>query len=627
MCGINGIYGIPEQERGKAAIERMNDALAHRGPDDEGRYHHQELFLGHRRLSIIDPSEEGRQPMQDPEGRYVLVYNGELYNHQALRERLASYPFRSRTDSEVVLAAYREWGASCLERFNGMFAFGIYDREKNELFLARDRSGIKPLYFFQDDRKFLFSSEIRGLLASEEVPRELSTSGLLDYCRYQTVHAPQTILKGVNMLLPGHSMLVTENEVRVNKYWDAAERFDRRGSNMTEDAIKKEIRKLLTQAVEKRMMSDVPYGAFLSGGVDSSIVVALMAEAKREKVRTFSIVFDDPNYDEGAHARAIAEQYGTEHHEIELKPEDLLEKLPEVLGAMDHPSGDGPNNYLVSQATAGSGISMALSGLGGDELLAGYSMFEQAYRIEDRKWVMSFPKDLRRIPGALLRKFRPSVASDKKDALLSLDYWELEYFYPLFRRMFSDRTIKHFLRLERMEADPVHRFLLKRIAPQTPGFELPYLSRISYAELHSYLANVLLRDTDQMSMAHSLEVRVPFLDHELIQFVLGIPDRVKYPRSPKRLLAEAMEGLVPRSVIDRPKMGFTLPWQSWLTGELREFSEERIQGLQERELFWPEGIRWLWESFKKGDPRVNWARVWYLIVLEDWLERYGIRTT
>ncbi len=626
MCGINGIYGSADPEKGNAAIQRMNDALAHRGPDDEGSFQEGEVFLGHRRLSIIDPSEGGKQPMQSADGRYVLVYNGELYNFEALRDRLASYPFRSRTDSEVVLAAYQEWGASCLERFNGMFAFAVHDREKNEIFLARDRSGIKPLYYYQDDRKFLFSSELRGLLASGEVPRELSSFGLLDYCRYQTVHAPWTILKGVKMLLPGHSMLVTENDVQLRKYWDAAERSDRKGAYMSGKELKETIREQLTEAVEKRMMSDVPYGAFLSGGIDSSLIVALMARAGKGKVRTFSVSFDDPQYDEAPHARTIAEQYGTDHEEIELKPEDLLRKMPDVLGAMDHPSGDGPNNYLVSEATAQKGIRMALSGLGGDELFAGYDMFRMAYGVESRKWVMSFPKDVRRIPGMLLRTFKPSVRSDKLDALLSLDYWELEYFYPLFRRMYSDRMIKRFLNMDKMEADPVHRFLLRRIAPQTPGFELPYLSRISYAELNSYLANVLLRDTDQMSMAHSLEVRVPFLDHKLIEFVLGIPDGPKYPHTPKKLLTEAMDGFIPRSVIDRPKMGFTFPWREWLTGPLKEFAEERVEGLMDRKLFKPEGVRALWQAFLKGDARVTWSRIWYLIVLEDWLQKNDVRS-
>lgn len=626
MCGINGIYGIADPERGESAVRWMNDALAHRGPDDEGSFSEGGLFLGHRRLSIIDPSQEGHQPMVSADGRYVLVYNGELYNHDALRDRLSEYPFRSRSDSEVVLAAYREWGSSCLERFNGMFAFGVYDRDKNELFLARDRSGIKPLYFYQDDRKVLFSSEIRGLLASGEVPRRLSENGLVDYCRYQTVHAPWTVIHGVNMLLPGHFMLVTENDVQIRKYWDAAERFDRRGQNMSGSAVKEEIQGLLTDAVEKRMMSDVPYGAFLSGGIDSSLIVALMARAGKGSVRTFSISFDDPEYDEAPYARNIAEQYGTEHYEIELKPEDLLQEMPDVLGAMDHPSGDGPNNYLVSKATSQKGIRMALSGLGGDELFAGYDMFRMAYGVEGRKWVMSFPKDVRRIPGTLMRKFKPSVRSDKLDALLSLDYWELEYFYPLFRRMYSDRMIKSFLNREKMGADPVRRFLLRRIAPQTPGFELPYLSRISYAELNSYMSNVLLRDTDQMSMAHSLEVRVPFLDHKLIGFLLGVSDDLKYPSSPKKLLTDAMEGYIPSSIIDRPKMGFTFPWREWLTGPLKGFCEERIQGLQDRKVFKPEGIRWLWNAFLKGDPRVTWSRIWYLIVLEDWLERNDVQS-
>lgn len=624
MCGINGIYGLKDPEKGRTAVQRMNDATAHRGPDDEGVWEEGELFLGHRRLSIIDPSQEGKQPMVSAEGRYVLVYNGELYNYEALRDRLAAYPFRSRSDSEVVLAAYREWGASCLERFNGMFAFAVFDREKNELFMARDRTGIKPLYFYQDDEKFLFSSEINGLLASEQVPRRIDPTGALNYARYATVHAPRTILKDVHMLLPGHWMLVTENDLQYERYWDAAERFDSVGSYMNREQVEEKVRELLIEAVEKRTMSDVPYGAFLSGGIDSSLLVALMARSVKESVRTFSITFEDPEYDEGVHSRTIAEHFGTDHHEIRLKPEDLLDKLPGVLRSMDHPSADGPNTYVVSEATASKGMRMALSGLGGDELFAGYELFDRAYWLRDHKWVMSFPKDLRRAVGSLLRTFKPSAASDKSDALLSLDLWEPEYFYPIFRRIFSDRMVRKFMKSGAASPDPIHRFLLQRIAPQTPGIEMPFLSRISYGELNAYLANVLLRDSDQMSMAHSLEVRVPFLDHRLIEFVMGVPDPLKHPRTPKKLLTDAMEGFIPRSVIDRPKMGFTLPWKEWMTGPLRGFAEERIQGLQERELFRPEGIRWLWRAFLKGDPRVSWSRIWYLIVLEDWLEKNDV---
>ncbi len=625
MCGISGIFGVEGSEDLAERVGAMNRALDHRGPDDTGVYEDGHMVLGHTRLSIIDPSPRGKQPMATPDGRFVLTYNGELYNYRRLREHLQKeYDFRSETDSEVVLAAYVKWGRACLDRLNGMFAFAVYDREKNELFVVRDRLGIKPLYYAQRGHHFCFSSEIRGLLASGLVEAKMDRSSLYDYLRYMTVHAPATILNGVRALRPGHYMLIDESGLTEGKYWDMAGNRRNVREDLSYDQAVGLVREKLEEVVAKRMMSDVPYGAFLSGGVDSSAVVALMSRISEDPVKTFSVGFEEQEYSEEAYAEKVARKYGTDHTSIRLKPQELLDQLPDALSAMDHPSGDGPNTYVVSGMTKQKGITMALSGLGGDELFAGYDIFTQAYRLNEKGWIMSFPKDLRRLGGWFMKRFKPSVASDKILQVLNLDYWYPEYYYPIFRQVLNDKEILSVLGPGNGVTDRVRDYLFENIGEGAPGFEMPLLSKISLAELGTYMQNVLLRDTDQMSMAHSLEVRVPLLDHELVELMLGMPDHLKFPHRPKPLLVDAMGDLLPEGIADRPKMGFTLPWQAWMKNELREFSEKRLDYLARREAFNGEALMELWKRFLRDDPGVTWSRLWPLVVLGDWLERHHV---
>lgn len=637
MCGINGIFNLDVNGNWTENVRRMNDALAHRGPDDSGVYEEPGLALGHRRLSIIDLSAAGHQPMTSADGRYVIVYNGELYNYRDLREQLTDYPFRTGSDTEVILAAYSAWGPDCLRRFNGMWGLAIWDKQEKTLFIARDRLGIKPVYLAARDHTWAFSSEIRALLDSGIPRRRLNTLALKEYLAYQTVHAPETLVEGVFMLMPGEYRLLSagmhksipegtfDDEHRMNLYrgkiyWPLEHIDETEKKPYGEHCT--QVRRLLREAVERRLVADVPFGAFLSGGIDSSAIVALMSEVSSSPVKTFSVTFDESEFSESKYARMVAKKFGTEHQEILLRPEDFLHDLPAALTAMDHPSGDGPNTYVVSKATRQAGITMALSGLGGDELFAGYAIFRQAFQLRQRQWMGGLPAPLRRLAGESLRKLRPGVASDKKAAILAQKKFGLTSAYPYWRRALLDDQLKQ------LTGDILYPSELPHIMQSEPEGALrqkEYLiSRVSVLEIATYMQNVLLRDTDQMSMAHALEVRVPFLDYQLVEYVLNLQDEYKFPHTPKKLLVDAMGDLLPPEIVNRPKMGFVLPWKHWMKKELRGFCEERLNWLSANGVLEKSGVEQLWHDFLKDDPHISWSRLWPLVVLGDWMERNGI---
>ena len=628
MCGINGIMNLDDVSAARAIVKCMNDRLAHRGPDDEGIFTGEGIALGHRRLSIIDLSSAGHQPMTSMDERYVIVYNGELYNFKQLKFDLQraesganrpAYLFKTNTDTEVILASYARWGTACLDRFIGMYAFAIWDRQKKELFIARDRLGIKPLYFFRKDDLLIFSSEIRALLASNLIPKKADRASLADYLRYQTVHAPATIVKDVHMLMPGHFILASETSFQEEKYWSAESAIAKEHSSLSYKETCKRINALFYAAVERRLVSDVPFGAFLSGGIDSSAVVAAMSKVAGSKVETFSVTFEENEFSEAKYAKLISEKFGTNHHEIKLSLRDFLGDLPLALEAMDHPSGDGPNTYVVSKATKRAGVTMALSGLGGDELFAGYDVFKRMSELRKKKWLNAVPLFGRNAAGSLLKILKPGIASEKKSALLALDKITFDTAYPLTRQVMMEKRLDNILR-NSPASNKVEEIVsaLKRTGNEQ------VLSRVSLAEMNTYMQNVLLRDTDQMSMAHALEVRVPFLDHELVEFVLGVPDKFKYPLTPKKLLIDAMGDVLPREIIDRPKMGFTFPFRDWMKRELKDLCRRNMKALSERECFNEQAVMELWEGFLKNDPTITWSSIWYLVVLEHWLQLNGI---
>lgn len=631
MCGINGILGLKDSMLAKQKVQGMNTTMKHRGPDDEGIFVNEEIVLGHRRLSIIDLSAAGHQPMSSYDGRYQIVYNGELYNFRELKFELTrvvsgsdqqAYFFQTNTDTEVIIAAYARWGENCVNHFNGMFAFAIWDNLKKELFIARDRLGIKPLYYIYTNNTLAFSSEIRSLLASGLIPRQLDENSLVDYLRYQTVHAPNTIVKGVKMLMPGHYMKGSNSKITIRSYWDLKKNISHASDGKSYSEVCKDVNGLLTKAVERRLIADVPFGAFLSGGIDSSAIVGLMSKVSTEKVKTFSVTFDESEFSESQYAQLIAKKFNTDHHEIKLNPTDFLKELPNALKAMDHPSGDGPNTYIVSKATKEAGITMALSGLGGDELFAGYDVFKRSLDLNKKAWLNAVPKFMRRAGGNALTKVKPGVAAEKIAEFLKQDSINFKSFYPLSRQMLMDRDILSILNKKELANNRVAEIITESQISDPPAGRAglrSQISQVSIAEISTYMQNVLLGDADQMSMAHALEVRVPFIDYMLVEYVLGVPDKYKSAKSPKKLLVDSLGDLLPPEIVNRPKMGFSFPWKNWMQNEMKGFCEQRIVSLSKHKLFNEKEVLELWNKFLNNNPKITWSRIWILVVLENWL--------
>ena len=630
MCGIAGIHGL-EAFDGLADATRgvrdMVSAIAHRGPDAEGVWSDEEhVVLGHRRLSILDTGEGANQPFLM--GEDALVFNGEVYNYLELRRELeaaGAHRFSTSGDTEVVLAALRHWGLDgAIRRFNGMFAFAWWSASERRLALVRDRLGIKPLYWHQTPQGTLvFASEMRALMASAKVPRKIETRAISDQWMYGTVHAPATIVADVHMLEPGGMLLVQDEELRLAQWWDPAD--EALGEPTLEaPARRQRIRDLLSDAVALRMRSDVAYGAFLSGGIDSSAVVGLMSEVSSQPVSTFSVTFAEKELDESTWSRLVAKRFGTDHHEIRLTPGDFLAEVADGLGAMDHPSADGLNTYVVSGATRRAGVKVALSGLGGDELFAGYPVFERSARLAKLNWLGSWPKGGRRMLGRMLVAMRPGMTSRKQAEILGGHYFDVAHTYPLSRQMFLRADVRRMLGPEVPLTNAVFNWLVAELAPGKKAFGLPFLSQVSLAEMRTYMGHTLLRDADQFSMAHALEVRVPFLDHRLVAAALASPDVDKFPTTPKRLLVDALDGLLPDEVVNRPKMGFVLPWEEWLRGELKDICTTGLQSLKDRAWVHSDAVADLERSFYAGETTWSWSRVWSLAVLGDYLERHGL---
>ncbi len=622
MCGINGILGLENLSQPETVIKKMNAALAHRGPDHEGIYTDELVALGHRRLSIIDTSADGNQPFKSVDEQVILVFNGEVYNYIEVKALLKSYDFQTECDTEVVLAAYLEWGIDCLHYFNGMFSLAVWDKRVQQLFIARDRIGIKPLYYTESDDSFAFSSEIRALSQSEVKDFKLSRNSLIEYLRYQTVHSPRTILEEVYSLPAGHYLTLSDNERILKEYWNPVKAAAVKEQNPSN--AQSTILELLSNSVRLRMRADVPYGAFLSGGIDSSAIVSLMSQVSEKPIETFSVVFNEREFSEAKYAEIIAKKYQTNHHEILLTPDDFLADIPTALTAMDHPSGDGPNTYIVSKVTKQAGVTMALSGLGGDELFAGYPIFKRSLSLAQKKWLNSFAGIFRNAAGLALKTIKPSLASAKIHDVLRQEYVDIPHSYSVSRKILMDDEISSLLNFQEELNNPL-LVRSKELADQRYQNNLGLITEVSLLEMETYMQNVLLRDSDQMSMAHALEVRVPFLDHNLVEYSLALSDQLKFPHTPKELLVKSLGGLLPNEIVDRPKMGFVLPWEHWMKNELKNYCETAIQQLAQRPEFNSPELLSLWNRFLNGDKLITWSRVWHLVTLSNWLTHNGIK--
>jgi len=625
MCGINGLFSSAlSAGQINKCVETMNAQLAHRGPDHSGLVQHGNTGLGHTRLSIIDLSEDSHQPFYSDDNKLVIVFNGEIYNYRELKLELQRSPqgskqtpyfFKTQSDTEVILAAYKRWGTECVNRLNGMFAFCILNIEKEELFVVRDRLGVKPLYYHYSQNTFVFSSEIRAILHSGVKKFELNKDVMGEYIQYQTVHAPNTIVKGIQQLLPGHYLEYSQGKLSIAEYWGLSS-FASKTNHLSYAQTCARTRELLMQSVHRRLVSDVPLGAFLSGGIESSAVLGLMASASSEPVNTFHVSFNESEFSESVYARAIAKKFNTRHHEIKLTPDYFLTQIESALQAMDHPGGDGPNTYMVSKATKEAGITVALSGIGGDELFAGYPNFIRLLNLHKAWWLKASPGILLSAASKLMQARKKNMNVLKAAEILGLSKQDLTSVYPLSRSLFTEKE------LHKITFNKAVQNTVKNIAREIKIHDEKILSTISCMELKTYLPNVLLRDTDQMSMAHALEVREPFLDYTLTEFVLSVNDQMKFPHTPKKLLTDSLPGLIPEEIIHRPKMGFTLPWQHWLKNELKMFCEKNILELDKRELVQKEAAIKLWNRFMKNDPSVGWSRVWHLVVLNYWIKNH-----
>jgi asparagine synthase (glutamine-hydrolysing) len=568
--------------------------------------------------------------MTSRRGPFWLTFNGEIYNFRLLRRELeaSGRTFVSDSDTEVILQAYEEWGDDAFGRLRGMFAFAIWDGRRRSLLLVRDRFGIKPLYVAERGGCFLFASEVRALLASGLIPRRLEATALWQYLGYQTVPAPLTLIEGVRMLEPGHWAAVGPGKnMTVTRYWDPLASASVGGPSITSDQAVEDVRSILDESVRLHLVSDVPVGVFLSGGIDSSAIVAVMREAGVTPM-TFSVGSTDPAHDEGRFASQVAERFGASHTHIRLTEDELLEDLPAALDAMDHPTGDGVNSYVVSKAVRRAGVKVALSGLGGDELFGGYPSFARFERLGGplARWGAT-PQVLRDAAAGLVRALDNGVVASKAASVLESD-GSLAEAWPITRQLLSPLDRRRLLAPEwtaRVRTVDPYAVPLAAAYADAPHAEV--WSRVSYAETRAYMHDVLLRDADQMSMAHGLEVRVPFLDHRLAEYVFALPDACKKLDSgPKPLLVRALNGSLPHAIVNRPKRGFTLPFDPWMRSSLKDLCAAHLgpEGLEGRGLFRASALRAMWAGFLAGGRETTWSRIWMLVALDAWLERQGV---
>jgi asparagine synthase (glutamine-hydrolysing) len=625
MCGICGLIGVADNALG----ERLAQCIQHRGPDDHGVWTTTTgtpVTLVNTRLAIIDLSPLGHMPMQTMSGEVCIAYNGEVFNFAETRAELEKrgHSFRSQSDTEVIANAYEEWGDECVHHFRGMFAFLIWDIKRQRLFAARDRLGIKPLYWAETSKGLILGSELKALLATGFIKPELNLAALNYYLAFYSVPSPLTMLAGIQALPPGHclSWEAATQRVTVREYWDVPVAKPVRAN---EAEIQEELRRLLEESIRLRMIADVPVGAFLSGGIDSSAVVGLMTRIAGERLKTFSIGFDSEGQrlDERSYAQIVAKQYNSDHTEVVVTGKQVADELDHIIWAMDQPTGDGLNTYLVSQATA-KHVKVALSGLGGDELFAGYPQFKLLQQAEsyDPLWhtlpnpVRAFMNvGARTVSGVTQRPgFSGAVAFAQDDFLGR---------YGRTRILFNDDFQAHLLSQHTREELGQLPSARKRLEAWVRADEPNVIDRVTRLELKNYMAHTLLRDTDAMSMAHSLEVRVPLIDHKLVEFVTTIPANLKLRNGQtKYLLINALRDVLPPEVINRRKQGFEMPVAAWMRGPLRPALEDALslRSVAQRGLFNGAEVEKLYQSFLQG--RGPYMRVWSLAVLELWMRKF-----
>lgn len=623
MCGICGVAG-GDPARGRELVDRMCGAMTHRGPDDEGTVQAEGVTFGMRRLSIID-LDGGHQPMHSEDSKVWVVQNGEIYNHLELRDELtaAGHVFSTQSDTEVLVHGYEEWGGDMVSRLNGMFAFAVLDRTRGEVFLARDRMGIKPMHYAVDGERLVFASELKALLRDPALRRGVDPVALDQYLAYEFVPSPRSIVLGVNKLRPGHTLRwsVAERRAQVRRYWAPQLNVDggTRERSLEEECA--ELRDVLRESVRRELISDVPLGVFLSGGIDSGAVTAMVSSLGAD-VKTFSVGFAERSFDESGYAREVARRLGTDHHELTLEPPAMLGLVPRLPQLLDEPLGDASiiPTYLLSAFTRRH-VKVALGGDGGDELFAGYPTL-QAHRLAG--YYLRAPQALRRgVVEPVVRRL--PVSRDN----LSLDFRAKRFVsaaaYPVAER--HRRWMGSFASDER--AAVLRPEIRTQAAPDGDrGIEdfasLDPLNQALMLDMRLYLENDILVKLDRASMMASLEARVPLLNNDFVAFATGLPLRHKLRgfRS-KYLLKRALRGLLPERILNRPKKGFGIPVAEWLRGPLREQMLEVLspERLAPEGLFDPAAVRRLIDDHLEG-RRDNRKQLWTLFAFEMWHQGY-----
>jgi asparagine synthase (glutamine-hydrolysing) len=627
MCGIAGIASTEPNPQNLAAAQQMALAIRHRGPDSSAVQDFGRCVLANTRLAIVDLSERGRMPMGNEDSTVWITYNGECYNADELRPELIrrGHRFRSTTDTEVILHLYEEHGERCVEHLQGMFAFAIWDLRAEKLFLARDRLGIKPLYYSTDAQRIVFASEIKALLASDLIQRKLDPAGVRAFLQLGHIPGPWTAVQSVRPLEPGHVAIWKKGTFETRAYWKLPLAKERDAGDSPEETARR-LRELLLESGRKQLMSDVPIALFLSGGVDSAVLGSLMQHAGADKITALTIGFEEKSFDESESSDRTAELLGISRRVIRLPAAQMGEHLDHAFWAMDQPTVDGLNAYWISRAAAEAGFKVALSGQGGDELFGGYQSAAWFDRFSHwAQWLQPLPKALGR--GTLdhsefpfrYRKLSYLVGSDDPFVAAQLAV----------RVLFLESDVRALLTPSFAHPNGTSEAAkhIREWAGKTTGRDLQ--ERVSYLDFPAHLEARLLRDGDAMSMAHSLEVRPVLLDHEIVEYVMKLPSAQRLQN--KKLLMEAMRGVLPEALrsdlLMRPKRTFTFPFARWLGKDFRStigaaFEPER---LAQAGVLEPNAVNRLWQRYLKNPESVGWSRLWSVFVLARWCEVMQVR--
>lgn len=596
MCGIGGI--VSRKEVGVKELEEMKKEMKRRGPDMDGIYLSKDKKVGlvSTRLAIIDLSENGKQPMENEDKTLWLVFNGEIYNYKELRKKLSQlgHVFKSNTDTEVILHLYEELGEDCVHKLRGMFAFCIWDEKERKLFLAQDRLGIKFLYYYFDGIDFIFASSLKAILKCKQVERKIDPKGVIGFLSLGYVPAPITMVKGIKNLLPGHCLVVKGGDIFLKKYWDLC--WVRIREKKRYQEMITQLYNQLNQTVKFHLISDVPIGIFLSGGLDSSTITALVAK-HTSKVKTFTLLFNEKKYDERKFARLISKKFNTQHIETLITPQMVFDELHKIFSFMELPTIDGINTYFVSKLAKEEGIKVCLSGLGGDELFGGYHSFKRGLLV------------YKLVHTPVLRyslKFPFFKSHSKYNFSPLMEKPTLMRWYFTMRKLFYPHEIQSLLSKKWFPIEG-EKFIRKtNIKSEDLG------DKIRELEIKNYMYNQLLRDTDTMGMGNSVEVRVPFLDHQFIEFILSVCNE-KFLS--KELLKKTMSFILPKEILKRRKKPFTFPFAEWL----HFYSHKLITPLlRSNFLFNSDAVKVEYKNFYHH--KSSWQRIWGITVLEEWVK-------